>query len=161
MVSKSVDQTLDQRATRVAAEAAEINRERQQIETDRIRRLTEHQAAVDQAAVDAWKPRDLDRAVTDAQRELGRVIAEDPITQATAAYLLAQSRRSVAWREHLDALAQLGRPTAGAQMPGSVSEPNIGELIIRHANQQADDQLAAETTDRYTHRNTIPTEEQS
>lgn len=158
--TKSASETLDERADRVAQEQAEIMRERHAIDQAAHDRLTAHQRAVDQQSVDSWRPRDLDAAVADARAALGRVIAEQPITQAVAGYLLAQTRRSVAWAEQINALGQLGRPTAGAQMPPVTGEPNIREMVFREASAQAEDILAAEAAARHTHRNTTtPTEE--
>jgi len=157
--TKSAPESLDQRADRVAQEQAEISRERARLDQERHDRLTAHQRAVDQATVDQWRPRDLDAAVVDARATLGKVIAEQPITQAVATYLLAQGRRSVLWSEQINALGQLGRPTEGAQMPPVTGEPVIQELIFREASNQAEDLLAVEANARYVNRNTIPIEE--
>ncbi len=112
-LTKSTVETFEQRADRVAAETAEVNRERARRDQERHDRLTAHQRAVDQATVDQWRPRDLDAAVVDARATLGKVIAEQPITQAVATYLLAQGRRSVLWSEQINALASIFRDLAG------------------------------------------------
>jgi len=134
-------ESLDERADRVAAEQSEISRERARLDQERHDRLTAHQRSVDQATVDEWRPRALDKAVADARAELGKAVADSPITKALATYLYAQTRRSILWTEQINALGQLGRPTAGAPVPPTTGESNVQELIFREASNQAEDQL--------------------
>ena len=164
MVSKALataSESLDERADRVAAEQAEIMRERHAIDAAAHAKLTLHQRQVDQQTVDEWQPRQLDKTVADARAELGKAVADSPITKALASYLYAQTRRSILWTEQMNAIRSAGRPTAGAQMPPVTGEPIVQELIYRAASAAAEDQLAAEATARHVNRNTIPTEEQS
>jgi len=160
MVSKSLtksSESLDERAARVAAEQAEIMQERARIDQAAHEKLVAHQRAVDEETVDSWAPRVLDKQVADARAALGRVIAEQPITQALGLLLYAETHRQVAWREMLNARSQIGLPVEGAPLPPTTGTPNIAEMVYREASAQAEDQLAEEAAARAANR-TIPTE---
>lgn len=147
-------ETLDQRAQRVAREAAEVAAEQARLEAEHVRRLAEHQDAFDRHVVTDWRPRELDAAVEQARRDLDAAVRAHPLTAALADYLGAQTRRSEAWREYLAARGRLGMPVAGAQMPGATAVPDLPEAITRAAYAIAEDLLAAEREDRHTRRNT-------
>lgn len=131
-------ETFEDRAARVAAEMAQVQQEARQRAQEEARRQAEDQHRRDQEDMSSWPQRRaaLDEAVEAARQHLSETVEADPITQALARHLAAQTTRRIAWSEHIAALARTGVDTTGARLPDNdLLDPR--ELVIRTAERLA------------------------
>lgn len=146
-------ESLEERAARVAAELAEVRAEESRRRQVEYERLAAHQAAVDAEAVAVYNPTALEAEVTDAQQALRQAVADHPLTQALIDYYIACAKRREALDEYLGALGRQGRDISGAQYPRT-DEPDLPELMNRIAQTAASDWRQAAEADFHQRRNT-------
>jgi hypothetical protein len=140
-------ETLDQRAERVAAEAAEIHAERERLAQAEAQAAAERQAKLDADTVQAFNPAALDKAVSNTRAAVDQAVSDLPVTQAIAAYLAAQWRRNWARLDHDQAASRLGLPAADRPaQPAADDVKAIEQYITETATNLAQAQLDAERT---------------
>ncbi len=144
-------ETLEERAARVAVEAAEVRTEMTHRAQAEAARLTEHQAAVDAELIQSYDRKALEAEVDKARAALDKAIANDPLTKALAGYYVAAERRRAAFDLFVGAKGRQGHDTSGAVYP-QMAEVDVVLLMVRAAQQAGSDaRVAAETAfhDRY------------
>jgi hypothetical protein len=140
----------------LAQHQAEADRRRAallQIERDRLEAQRARERAFDEQVVaDGVHGEELDAAVEQARRNLQAVIAADPLTVALTAYMEAQSMRRHVFTEYVSAAARLGQDMSNAQLPPGPGQPDVLDLILRSAEDQAHQRLAEAQADFHARR---------
>ena len=134
---QKTEETYEERQARVSREAAELRHEAEQRAREHAQQQAEQQHQADMDALARWDPRALDAAVQSAKSDLTQILEADPLVLALARHIATQTRRRMAWGEHVGTLARQGRPTQGAQLPPPADRVDIAELVSSAAERLA------------------------
>jgi hypothetical protein len=142
-------ESFEERAARVAAEAAEIQAEQQRRAEEAWQRQQEAQEAADRAVVDAFDAAALDAAIRDAHAAIDAAVAEMPVTKAVSNLLVAHWRRNYARLDVTQARARLGLPELTFQPPNKELPDPLPKLIEESATRQASQIIDDERRDTF------------
>src|SRR4051794_35558483 len=148
---RTTAETLDERAERVAREAAEVGSEREALAREEADRLDRHRAEVDAETVDTYDRKAFDAEVDQAKADLDRAIAEHPLTQALSRFYAAQARRRQALETYISARGRQGHDIAGVTYP-MIQGVDLIEQMTRAAERSGTEArlaLEAEFYNRY------------